>query len=172
MPFDPDATIDESRAAPAKPFDPDRTVDERVAPTTRPDPPPAAPRAAAGAPPALASFSDDTGDETVLEPLPAAVKDALPSGKRRRGQRLARADAPGGDSTVEEKRPDYIAPCPHCRKLIDARNVLCPLCRKPTGKRAVPAGLVTVIGAAVIILVALYFVWQWLGTPTPPPPAP
>jgi hypothetical protein len=133
-PFDPDATIDERRYAPAA----TGTVDGPAVPadhTISPHEPPAiAPELA--------------GDATVDEWRPRHGK--------------ARPEPPGGD-TVDEKRPTAVRPCPHCGNLIDARAVLCPSCRKPTGKRAVPQGMVVMIAAVVIILVVLYFVWDCVG---------
>ncbi len=132
-PFDPDATIDERRTAPATAG----TVD-RPAPLSNPS-------IAPHEPPAIAS---DPGSDTVDEWSPR-------SGARPK-------EPPGGD-TLDEKRPVNLRPCPHCGNLIDARAVLCPGCRKPTGKRAVPQGLVVLIAAAVVILVVLYFVWDCVG---------
>ncbi len=74
-----------------------------------------------------------------------------------------RPKEPLGRDTVDEKRPVKLSPCPHCGNLIDAKAVLCPTCRKPTGKRAVPQALPVMIAAAVIILVVLYFVWDCVG---------
>jgi hypothetical protein len=136
-PFDPDATIDERRYAAASVG----VVEPPTAPTDHATPP--------HVPPAIApELAGDAGNDTVDEWRP------------RHG--TARPDPPGGD-TVDEKRPATLLPCPHCRNMIDARAVICPSCRKPTGKRAVPQGLVVTIAAAVIILVVLYFVWDCVG---------
>jgi hypothetical protein len=136
-PFDPDATIDERRYAPAT----TGQVEPPTAPPDHPIPP--------HVPPAIAAeMAGDLGGDTVDEWRP------------RHGVR--RAEPPGGD-TVDEKRPTKLGPCPHCGTIIDARAVLCPSCRKKTGKRAVPEGAVAVIAAIVVVLVVLYFVWDCVG---------
>lgn len=136
-PFDPDATIDERRYAPA-------TAGQVEPPTSSSDH-----AIAPHEPPAIASdLGGDPGNDTVDEWRP------------RHG---ARPKAPPGGDTLDEKRPTAVHPCPHCGNLIDARAVLCPSCRKPTGKRAVPQALPVMIAAAVIILVVLYFVWDCVG---------
>ena len=136
-PFDPDATIDERRYAAA--------TAGMVEPSTAPPDPQPPPHE----PPAISpTLEGDTGSDTVDEWRP------------RHG--AARPEPPGG-YTVDEKRPAKVRPCPHCGNMIDARAVLCPSCRKPTGKRAVPQHLVVMIAAAVAILVVLYFVWDCVG---------
>jgi hypothetical protein len=135
-PFDPDATIDERRYAPNSVG----TVD---------GPAPAERSVAPHEPPAISpDLGGDTGSDTVDEWRP------------RHGVRAP--EPPGGD-TVNEKRPAALRPCPHCGNMIDAKAVLCPTCRKPTGRRAVPQTMVVMIAAAVVILVVLYFVWDCVG---------
>jgi hypothetical protein len=115
------------------PFDPDATIDERQ---LRP----------AAAPPVIAP--EDAGGDTIDEWRPR--------------RKTARPEPPGG-ATVDEKRPPKVAPCPQCGTMIDAGAVLCPICNKPTGKRAVPEGAVAIITAIVVVLVVLYFVWDCVG---------
>jgi len=136
-PFDPDATIDERRYAPASAGQvepptapPDAAIPPHVPPTIAPD------------------LAGDAGNDTVDEWRP------------RHG--APRPEPIGGD-TLDEKRPAKVRPCPKCGNLIDARAVICPTCRTATGKRAVPEGAVAVIAAIVVVLVVLYFVWDCVG---------
>jgi hypothetical protein len=153
------------------PFDPDATVEDARSPRAAGLEVGAFRGSSAAAPPAAPSddFGDGGGDLTVRDPLPAPLKDELPVG-RRPAERRRRVAPPTGDTTVTERRPDYIQPCANCRELIDARKVLCPRCGKPTGKRAINAGLVALIGGGLLMLLVLYLVWDWLGTTAPPAP--
>ncbi len=135
-PFDPDATIDERRYAPVNVGTVDGATpsDHTIAPHE---------------PPAIApDLGGDSGSDTVDEWRPH--------------HGVHPKEPPGGD-TVDEKRPLSLRRCPHCGNMIDARAVLCPSCRQPTGKRAVPQALVVAIAAAVAILAVLYFVWDCVG---------